>query len=163
MAVLWDTTLASRLQPDGGVIDYVVDRASEGDAVRIAAPAVLEIVYGYQRKAGTDSRFGELLHWFIRLVASEAFRVVPLDGRAAVVAGRVRAEIPHAPPKRRGDQRARTMRQASWLLDIEIAATAFAAGLDIATDNRADFEQISACVDELFPEAPPLVVTSAPA
>jgi len=28
-------------------------------------------------------------------------------------------------------------------MDIEVAATAFAAGLDVATDNRADFERLS--------------------
>lgn len=162
MAVLWDTTLASRLQPDAEALDYVVDRAADGDLVRVAAPAVLEITYGYQLKAGTDGRFRELLNWFVRLVASEAFRVVPLDGRAAIVAGRVRAEIPDAPARRRGDRRGRTMRQASWLLDIEIAATAFAAGLDVATDNRADFERISACLAALFPEASPLGVVAGP-
>lgn len=54
------------------------------------------------------------------------------------------------------------MRQASWLLDIEIAASAFAAGLDVATENRADFEALAAALSELFPAAPPLAVVDGP-
>ncbi len=50
------------------------------------------------------------------------------------------------------------MRQASWLLDIEIAATAFAAGLDVATENRADFEALADALAALFPDAPALAV-----
>lgn len=156
MAVLWDTTLASRLHPHGDVVEYVMDRAAEGTPVRIAAPAVLEIAYGYQRMAATDGRFRNLLTWFTRLLASDAFVVVPLDGPAALVAGRLRGALPHPPAKR--DRRSKTMRQASWLLDIEIAATAFAAGLDVATENRADFEALGAALTTLFPDAPTLAV-----
>jgi hypothetical protein len=54
------------------------------------------------------------------------------------------------------------MRQASWLLDMQIAATAYAAGLDVATENRADFVAISDALADLFPDAPPLVVVDGP-
>jgi predicted nucleic acid-binding protein len=159
---LWDTTLASRLHPDGPVLDYVVDQLAAGMPVRIAAPAVLEIAYGYERAAAAgDARFGGLLDWFTRLVASDAFSVVALDGRAALVAGRLRGVRPH-PPRRSRDQRSKTMRQASWLLDIEIAATAFAAGLDVATENRADFEAIADTLTAMFPHAPELAVVGGP-
>jgi len=49
--------------------------------------------------------------------------------------------MPHPPGRR--DQRSKTMRQASWLLDIQIAATAFTAGLDVATANRRDFQALA--------------------
>jgi predicted nucleic acid-binding protein len=159
---LWDTTLASRLHPAGDILDYVVERAATGDSVRLAAPAVLEVAYGYQRMTGTDNRYAELLAWFTRLVASPALRVAPLDGYGAIVAGRMRGQAPHPPPKRQGDKRSKTMRQASWLLDIEIAATAFAAGLDIATENRHDFQLLSDLLTQMFPGAPALAVTEAP-
>lgn len=161
MADLWDTTLVSRIHPEGAVLDYVVDQAA-GDLVRVAAPAVLEVAYGYQLRASSDSRFRELLNWFTRLVASTAFTVVPRDGRAAVVAGQLRGESPHPPARRRDDRRSKTMRQASWLMDIEIAATAFAAGLDVATANRADFELLGELLSELFPAAPKLAVSEPP-
>lgn len=152
--------MASRLHPHGDVLDYVVDRATEGLPVRVAAPAVLEIAYGYQRMAISDNRYANLLAWFTRLLASGAFAVVPLDGRAALVAGRLRGLLPHPPARR--DSRSKTMRQASWLLDIEIAATAFAAGLDVATDNRADFELLRGTLIDLFPDAPPIAVVGGP-
>lgn len=160
MTALWDTTLASRLHPQGEVLDYVLDQVAAGTPVRIAAPAILEIAYGYQRMAAGDNRYGELLAWLTRVLASDAFSVVALDGRAALVAGRLRGVLPHPPAKR--DRRSKTMRQASWLLDIQIAATAFAAGLDVATDNRGDFEALGDTLAALFPDAPALAVVAGP-
>jgi predicted nucleic acid-binding protein len=160
VTALWDTTLASRLHPQGDVLDYVIDQVAEGTPVRVAAPAVLEIAYGYERMAGGDARYGELLAWFTRLLASDAFSVVPLDGRAALIAGRLRGVLPHPPARR--DRRSKTMRQASWLLDIEIAATAFAAGLDVATENRGDFAALGDALAALFPDAPALAVMDGP-
>jgi predicted nucleic acid-binding protein len=160
MTALWDTTLASRLHPDSDALDHVIDQLADGTPVRVAAPAVLEIAYGYQRRAARDPRFGNLLAWFTRLLASEAFSVVALDGRAALVAGRLRGVVPHPPAGR--DRRSKLMRQAAWLLDIEIAATAFAAGLDVATENRGDFDLLGEALGELFPDAPPLAVIEGP-
>lgn len=160
MTSLWDTTLASRLHPQSEVLDYVIDQVALGTPVRVAAPAVLEIAYGYQRMSAADARYGELLGWFTRLLASDAFSVVVLDGRAALLAGRLRGVLPHPPAKR--DRRSKTMRQASWLLDIEIAATAFAAGLDVATENRADFEVLGNALAALFPDASALAIVDGP-
>lgn len=160
MTALWDTTLASRLHPQGEVLAHVMDRFIDGDSVRIAAPAVLEIAYGYQRMVPGDRRYSELLAWFTRLVAGDAFLVVALDGPAAVVAGRLRGVLPHPPGRR--DQRSKTMRQASWLLDVEIAAIAFAAGLEVATENRRDFEALATALTTLFPGAPALAVVDGP-
>ncbi|MGH2947165.1 MAG: type II toxin-antitoxin system VapC family toxin [Solirubrobacteraceae bacterium] len=128
----------------------------------LAAPAALEVAYGYELKATEDPRYRRLLAWFAGLVASGSFNVVPLDGRAAIVAGQMRARSRHPPPRRRGDPRSKTMRQASWLMDVEIAATAFAAGLDVATDNGGDFELLSDLLAELYPEAARLVVSDPP-
>lgn len=160
MTTLWDTTLASRLHPESEVLDYVIDQVTEGTPVRIAAPAILEISYGYQRMAVADARYGNLLFWFTRLLAGDVLSVVALDGRAALVAGRLRGVLPHPPARR--DRRSKTMRQASWLLDIEIAATAFAAGLDVATENRRDFEVLRDALAALFPDAPALAVVDGP-
>lgn len=160
MTALWDTTLASRLHPDSEVLDYVLDQVADGTPVRVAATAILEIAYGYQRMAAGDTRYDQLLDWFTRLVASNAFSVVALDGRGALVAGRLRGVLPHPPAKR--DRRSKTMRQASRLLDIEIAATAFAAGFDVATENRGDFEALGDALATLFPDAPALAVVDGP-
>jgi len=62
--------------------------------------------------------YRELLAWFTRVLASDAFSVVALDGRGALVAGRLRGVLPHPSAKR--DRRSKTMRQASWLLDIRL-------------------------------------------
>lgn len=162
MPDLWDTTLVSSIHPKTEALDYVVDRAAAGDLVRVAAPAVLEVIHGYQLQVDADPRFGQLLNWFTRLVASTVFSAVPLDGRSVIVAGQLRGKSPHPPAKRRGDRRTKTMRQASWLMDIDIAATAFAAGLDVATHNRADFDRIRALLSALHPNAPELPVVAPP-
>jgi predicted nucleic acid-binding protein len=159
--VLWDTSVASRLHPSGALLDHALDRHAEGAPVRVAAPAVLEMAYGYGRMALTDRRFVALSAWLTRLIDDDTLTVVAFDGRAALVAGRLRALHPH-PPARRGDKRSKTMRQAAWLLDIQIAATAFAAGLDVATENRADFELLGEQLVALFPAAPPLAVFDGP-
>ena len=130
--------------------------------MRVAAPAVLEVVYGYQLRAAADPRFRQELDWFRGLIAAKTFAVTALDGRAAVIAGQLRAESPHPPHKARSDRRSKTMRQASWLLDIEIAGTAFSAGLAVATDNRGDFEALGEVLAALYPGAPALTVVSAP-
>lgn len=156
IAALWDTTLASRLHPASPVLDHVLERATAGMPVRVAAPTVLEIAYGYQRMATRDPRYDELLVWFTRLLDDDVLTVVSLDDRAALVAGRLRGVVPHPPAGR--DRRSKTMRQASWLIDIQIAATAFTAGLDVATDNRRDFERLRDALVALFPAAPPLAV-----
>lgn len=140
MTALWDTTLASRLNPKAEILDFIVDQATQGTPVRIAAPSVLEIAYGYELKlrAG-DKRYRRLSGWLTRLLASDVLSVVPLDERAALVAGRVRTALPHPPGRR--DRRSKTM-----------------AGLDVVTLNRQDFETLSATLLDLFPEAPRLEV-----
>jgi predicted nucleic acid-binding protein len=162
VAAAWDTSLASRIHPETAAIDHVLDQAAAGDPVRVAAPAVLEVVYGYQRKVGDDPRFRVLLAWFTRFIASDAIRVIALDARAAIVAGQLRGLSSHPPAKRGSDRRSKTMRQAAWLLDIEIAATAFAAGLDVATENRADFELLGELLADAYPSAPRLAVIGSP-
>jgi predicted nucleic acid-binding protein len=162
VSVLWDTTVLSRFAPDGPVSDYVVDRALVGDPVRVASTSVLEVSYGLALRAPADERFAKLLDWFTRMTAGKAFRTIPLDGSAAIVAGRLRAAEPSAPPKARGDTRSKPMRQASWLLDIQIAATAYAAGLGVATANRRDFELIADVLERLLPMAPKLDVVDPP-
>jgi len=53
--------------------------------------------------------------------------------------------------------------RVAWLLDIEIAATMFAAGLDVATHNQRDFEALRDALAALFPDAPALGVVEGPA
>lgn len=161
MPALWDTTLASRLQPRSAVLDYVRARAADGRPVRVASPSVLEIAYGYQRMVDGDPRYRVLLEWFTELLAQDALAVIALDGRAALVAGRLRAAAPYPPARR--DRRSKSMRQAAWLMDIQIAATAFAAGLDVATENRSDFELLRDALASLFPGAPAIAVVDGPA
>jgi predicted nucleic acid-binding protein len=160
VAALWDTTLASRIEPGGDVLEYVLARATDGRPVRVASPTILEIAYGHQRMADVNPRYSALLAWLTGLLARDVLTIVALDGRAAIVAGRLRGVLPYPPGKR--DRRSKPTRQASWLLDIEIAATAFAAGLDVATDNRRDFEVLSDELIALFPEAPPMSVVAGP-
>lgn len=161
MTALWDTSLASRLHQTSPELEYVRAQTALGVPVGVAAPTVLEVVYGFAKPASDAPGFARALAWFTELVGRGDLAVVPFDGAAALVAGRVRAARPHPPPSRR-DKRSKTMRQAAWLLDIQIAATAFAAGRDVATENRADFEALAATLAALYPSAPPLAVVDGP-
>jgi predicted nucleic acid-binding protein len=140
----------------------VATRALDGDPVRIAAPTVLEVAYGLEHAALSGARVRRYLSLLDRCIGDGTLRVVPLDARAAFVAGRVRARAPHAPARVRGERRSRSMRQAAWLLDIQIAATAFAGGLQVVTANRSDFEQIGALLATMFPASPELRVDPMP-
>lgn len=160
-ALLWDTTTLSRLTPFGPATAGVLNDAIVGNPVRVAAPAILEVAYGCQLAAKSDIRYLEHLGWLARRIADGTFHVVPFDSHAALIAGRVRGRAPHAAP-RKGDRRSKTMRQAAWLLDIQIGATAFATGLGVATSNREDFERIAETLVDLFPTASPLRVDACP-
>lgn len=161
MNTVWDTSVASRLQPGDAVTEYALAQRAAGTPVRVAAPAVLEIAYGYQLRAG-ERRYAALLSWFTDLIDARALTVLSMDARGALVAGRLRATLPHPPRRRRRDDRSKPMRQAAWLLDIQVAATAFASGLEVVTENRADFDLLRDALVDLFPSAPPLEVLDAP-
>jgi predicted nucleic acid-binding protein len=53
--------------------------------------------------------------------------------------------------------------RAGWLLDLQIAACAWAHGHAVATDNRRDFDAISDLLGALYPTVPALDVIDAPA
>jgi predicted nucleic acid-binding protein len=159
---LWDTSLLSRLRPSAPEMSHVMDRAIRGNPVKVASSAILEVVYGCQRAGNTDPRYRTHVAWLAKLTTDDTLRVVPLDGRAAFVAGGLRGHAPYAPGPRKGEKRTKAMRQLAWLLDIQIAATAFAHGLDVATANRRDFEQIAGLLEELYPAASPLRVGGDP-
>lgn len=160
MTALWDTTVLSRIGPTGAEIDLLTSRALSDDPVRVAAPAVFEVAYGRQLAAARDRRHLTHLKWLRRATADGTLRVVPLTGRAAFVAGRLRAKSPETPRRAKGDKRTKPLRQAAWLLDIQIAATAFAAGLDVVTANRGDFQRIADLLAELYPAADALGVVA---
>src|SRR3569833_2132445 len=135
MAAVWDTTLASQIRVGSAAYAFCLERASRADPVSIAAGAVFETGYGYEREADRRPEFARLLEQFRTDVAGEGIcQVVPMDGAAALVAGQLLART--APPVRRLDRRAKAAQRRSWLLDIQIATTCWAAGHDVATDSR---------------------------
>lgn len=162
MAACWDTSLFSRVSPGTAAYDYFVEQAARGEPVAVAAGAVLERAYGYEAAAAERDDFARALRWLEdEVVGGGLCRIVPLDGRAALVAGRLRARAA-LPAAARGDKRNKAHRRAAWQLDLQIAATCWAAGYDAATENRRDFELIAAELAALAPDAPELAVLDAP-
>ena len=105
--------------------------------------------------------FATLLEHFREDVVGETIcQVVPMDGLAALVAGRLLARS--SPPAKRRDRRSKTARRRSWLFDVQSAATCWASGHNVATDNRDDFDMIADALARLYPDAPPLVVQQRP-
>lgn len=135
----------------------MLERALAGDRVALTGPGVLEIAYGL----AADRATAPGLAWFSRLATSDLVTVLPLDATASIVAGRVRA-IQRTPPaggRRRGSK---AEHRAGWVLDIQIAACAWAHGYAIATENRRDFDVIRDAIGTLYPVVPALSVVDPP-
>lgn len=162
MPACWDTSLFSRVSPGTEAYTYVVAQAARGEPVAVAAGAVLERAYGYESAAAQRPGFAHALRWLEEDVLEGGLcHVIPLDGRAALVAGRLRARA-KPPPAVRGDRRSKARHRAAWQLDLQIAATCWAAGYDVATENRRDFEAISTELAALAPGAAELQVLASP-
>lgn len=161
MTATWDTTLVSRVYPGGPLERYISDRAREGDPVAITAPTVLEVVSGLEGAATARPAMAAALRWFTGFVASGLVEVLTLDRSAAIVAGRVRALHPTPPTglRRKGTK---PEQRVGWLLDVQIAACAWTHGRAVTTENRRDFEALSSIIAELYPDAPPLLVSDSP-
>ena len=162
MAVLWDTTLVSRIQPSSIALAYF-ERALVTEArVLVPAVSVAEVVWGHARVARTRPTFDQLLRWLGRFLARADVTVVPLARGASFAAGRLRAACPVPPHRRRDERRSKPERRVAWVFDLQIAATAWMSGLPVATENVADFERIVELLAELFPRATRLEVRPSP-
>ncbi|MDQ3821846.1 MAG: hypothetical protein M3321_01230 [Actinomycetota bacterium] len=123
---------------------------------------MFERAYGFEVAAARRPEFAAALRWLEEeVVAGDLLRIVPLDGRAALVAGRLRARA-KLPSASKGDRRTKAQRRAAWHLDVQIAASCWAAGYDVATANRRHFEVLAAELKLLAPGAPELDVLDAP-
>lgn len=78
------------------------------------------------------------------------------------MAGRLRALQP-SPPTGRPRAGPKPEQRAGWVLDLQIAACAWAHGHSVVTDNRRDFDAISDLVAALYPSVTALEVIDAPA
>lgn len=128
----------------------------------LTAPGVLETAYGLAKAAQGWASGDAGLAWFTRLATSDLVVTLPLDAAGAVVAGRLRAAQPMPPT---GARRTGTKpeQRAGWVLDLQIAACAWAHGHAVATDNRRDFDAIADIIAVLYPAVPALEVIDAPA
>lgn len=161
MTIAWDTTLVSRIYPGGPLERHLLDRAAEDEPVAITAPTVMETVRGLQAAATSKPTMASALRWFTTLITSDLVEVLALDRPAAILAGRLRAMQP-TPPTGARRKGVKPEQRAGWVLDIQIAACAWTHGRQIATENRHDFDTLSALVASLYPEAPPLAVAGSP-
>ena len=143
MTAAWDATLVSRVYPGGPLERYILDRAGQDDPVGITAPTVMETVRGLQDASVGKPAMAAALRWFTSFVVSGLVEVLPLDRSAAIVAGRLRALHP-VPPTGERRKGTKPEQRAGWLLDIQIAACAWTHGRDVATENRRDFEALTA-------------------
>lgn len=129
----------------------------------VTAPTVLETIYGLARQVSFQSTAKADLAWYRRLFAGSLVRVLPFDGPASVLAGELRAQHPLPPTGTRRDERPKAKRRVAWVLDTQIAATAWTAGYGLATRNRRDFELLRDLIADLHPRATPLEVLGPPA
>lgn len=159
-AVAWDTTLVSRLHPEGPALASLETAAGVGHPVGVPAPVLTEVTFGLARAAARDTRFEGHLTWLEAVVRGPEVRVLPVDRDAGLLAGRLRALAPHPGVTARRDPRTKPERRVAWVFDLQIAAAAWVAGYDLATENRTDFVRIADLLVEIGLE--PLDIRDAP-
>jgi predicted nucleic acid-binding protein len=157
---VWDTTLASRVQPGSDVYAYVQERAARGVPVVVASVALAEMASGYRKQADRgDARYARLIEWLHVFVDSAAIVVAPLDALAALAYGQARRRHPAPPTSRRARRHpTRGEHRAAWLHDLQIAATAWSHGLPVITENTGDLQLAGELIAQLYPAEPPLEV-----
>lgn len=169
MTVVWDTTRLSRVHPGGELERILLERARDDDHVAVAAPTIMEIARGLSARAGADAaaasgggdahgRWHAAMRWFAGMAASGLFVTLPLDRQSALLAGRLRAQLPAPPAAPRRRTGTKPEQRAGWLLDIQIAACAWRHGCDLVTDNARDFTALRDAIAALHPAQSPLVV-----
>lgn len=156
MAVAWDTTLVSRLRPGSPALTLLRSRLRSPNEVAIPAVSIAEAAFGYARAGRSDD-----LTWLTRLVASPEIGVIGFPLAAALAAGRLRATAPH-PPLPSRSRRTKPERHVAWVADIHIAASAWAVGIPLETENVRDFAILSELLRELVPAGRPLEVRPSP-
>lgn len=134
MRYLLDTNVVSELrrrQGDSGVKAWVRSRSAADLAISVIT--VIEIETGILRVERRDPRQGSLLRRWLEdsVLTGFADRIIPLD--LAVARHVARLHVPDAAPQH----------------DAQIAATALAHDLTVATRNTKDFERCG--VDLLNP------------
>ena len=158
-AVLWDTTLVSRLRPGADLLEEALRRDRTGEPIAIAAISLLEISYGMSKAVLLGrSDFARLQSWFHEFVASGVARVLALGADGALLAGEVRALLPTPPESRRPRTRSKAEARVAWTHDIQIACAAWETGHDVATVDVDHFAVISECINTLLPGAAELNV-----
>jgi predicted nucleic acid-binding protein len=158
---VWDTSVASRLGPEGSHIEVATAAALAQEPIKLAAPTVAEISYGLQRRAGEPS-FANAMRWFAEILRAEMVEVLPVTREVALLAGRLRALHPVAPSSRRGDGRSKPERRVAWVTDIQIAACAWLNGEPVCTADLAHFTVLGDGIARLYPDEGPLELLSAP-
>jgi predicted nucleic acid-binding protein len=162
-AVVWDTTLVSRLRPGVDLLDEVLRQDRRGEPIGIAAVSLLEISYGMSKAVYLGRpEFARLRSWFHDFVASGVARVFALGGDGALLAGEVRALLPTPPDGGRPRTRSKAEARVAWTHDIQIACAAWEAGHDIATVDVAHFAVIAECINSLIPGAASMNVVGPP-
>lgn len=162
-AVVWDTTLVSRLRPGGDLLNEVLRRDRRAEPIGIAAISLLEISYGMSKAVHLGrSDFARLRSWFREFAVSGVIRVVALGTDGALLAGEIRALLPTPPEGRRPRTRSKAEARVAWIHDIQIACAAWEAGHDVATVDLDHFTVITGCINALMPGAARLNVIGPP-
>lgn len=162
-ALVWDTTLVSRLSPGVDLLEEVHRRDRLGEPIGIAAVSLLEVSYG-MRKATLAGRsdFARLHSWFRAFIVSGVARILALGADGALLAGEVRALLPVPPEPRRARTRSKAEARVAWAHDIQIACAAWEAGHDVATVDVDHFLTIAECINAVVPGAHSLSVIGPP-
>lgn len=156
----WDTSVASRVHGRSRHARLLAAHRQNEIPIALPAPVVQEIVRGLTKLRHEHDR--SIARWFGRLFRDELTEVICFDRRAAELAGRLLSLHPHPPTRNHRRHGTRSQQRAAWVLDVQIAACAFARGYGVLTENIDDFAMLRDAIAKLLPNVRPLVVSDAP-
>lgn len=167
MPQAWDTTTAARLRPNSSVHAYAANRQQAGDPIAFTASTLNEISYGLRKAAAAGNPAADVqLRWLRDEIGGGIVDILAFDGRAADVAGALRARMPLPPPRPAGkhqrQHRSKPDSRVAWIMDLQTAATVFVHGYDLVTAD-AHHAVIAEQIKALAPGAPAPLIQTPPA
>jgi predicted nucleic acid-binding protein len=155
VAVICDTMLAQRVVRNDRALAYARRVAGTRDGLAVSPLSIEQQLQGWWKRGREDiARETDAL--YTALIGDGVLELVDVGRNAASMAGWLRGlqpSPPLPPKKRKGARPTKPERRVSWAYDVLIAASAWASGHRLATEDK-HFGWLSDRIADRFPDDP---------